>query len=195
MRQFLMILPIVCALAACASNGDGAGVIETPDGDKYNLSISPKGWVTVETSTGRATGYNQNDSFYGSWVDDSKQRTELKYQGNEATNIPKSGTATYYGNVVRVDGVGEIYNAGKSRLNVDFGNKVVDGKLEMSGARDVTLEKGNLHGAKFSGQATMLWNSGGTYRGTLMGNGATEAAGVVDFNNSTLDAVFGGKRY
>lgn len=54
---------------------------------------SPKGWITVKTNAGRVTGYNQNHSFYGAWIDDGKQMTELSYQGQEATNIPKTGKA------------------------------------------------------------------------------------------------------
>lgn len=71
MRSFFVIFPLALMLAACASDG-GAGVTETPDNDKVNLSIGPKGWVTVKTNAGRATGYNQDDSFYGAWVDDSR---------------------------------------------------------------------------------------------------------------------------
>lgn len=196
MRSFFVALPLALMLAACASN-DGAGTTETPDNDKIDLSISPKGWVTVKTNAGRATGYNQNDSFYGAWVDDSRQVTELSYQGTEATDIPQTGSASYYGNVVRVDSAGDIVNAGTSRLNVDFGRKTVDGKLSLSGMqRDVTLHKGSLNGAKFAGQASVLGNSGGSYSGGLMGKGATEAAGIVKFeNNSSLNAAFGGKRY
>lgn len=195
MRSFFVALPLALVLAACASN-NGAGTTETPDNDKIDLSISPKGWVTVKTNAGRATGYNQNDSFYGAWVDDSRQVTELSYQGTEATDIPQTGSASYYGNVVRVDSDGDIVNAGTSRLNVDFGKKTVDGYLDLDVARDVTLKTGSLNGAKFAGQATVLGNSGGSYSGTLMGKGATEAAGIVKFeNNSSLNAAFGGKRY
>lgn len=195
MRQFLVILPVAMILAACSSSG-GAGVSETPDDTKIDLSVSPKGWVTVKTTTGSQTGYNQDHSFYGAWVDDSKQVKELSYQGTEATNIPTTGEATYYGNVVRVDSAGDIVNAGKSRLNVDFGSKTVDGYLDLGYARNVTLEEGTLNGAKFSGKASVLGNSSGRYSGGLMGDGATEAAGIVKFdNNSSLNSAFGGKRY
>lgn len=195
MRSFFVIFPLALMLAACASDG-GAGVTETPDNDKVNLSIGPKGWVTVKTNAGRVTGYNQDDSFYGAWVDDSRQMTQLSYQGNEATDIPNTGSASYYGNVVRVDSDGDIVNAGTSRLNVDFGRKTVDGYLDLDAARDVTLKTGSLNGAKFSGQATVLGNSRGSYSGALMDKGATEAVGIVKFeNNSSLNAVFGGKRY
>lgn len=194
MRSFLL-LPIMALLVACSSN-DGAGVKETPDGSKINLSVGPKGWVTVDTTNGTMTGYNQDHSFYGAWYDNSNQVKELSYQATEATNIPQSGTATYYGHAVRVED-GEAKLVGTSRLNVDFGNKTVDGQLSMDGVRrDVTLHEGSLNGAKFSGQASVLGNSGGVYSGGLAGDGATEAVGLVRFsNNSDLNTAFGGKRF
>lgn len=192
MRKFFL-LPIITILTACFS--DGAGVIQTPDNTKIDLGLTPQGWVTVQTNSGSATGYNQKDSFYGGWVDDSKQMTELSYQGNQATNIPQTGKATYFGNVVRVATDGDIINAGTSRLNVDFGQKKVDGYLDLDLARDITLKEGRLNGAEFSGQATMLFNNKGRYTGSLMGNGATEAVGLVDFDDAQLNAAFGGKRY
>lgn len=199
MRSFFMILPIVALLTACGSNKNngGGGVLETPDNDKISLSISPTGFVTVKTDTGTATGYNQKDSFYGAWMDDSEQFRQLSFQGNEATDIPTTGMATYVGNVIRADFDGnKIYNAGRSKLDVNFGAKTVQGYLELDSARDITLRKGHLDGAKFSGQATTLGNSSGYYSGALMGVGATEAAGLVEFENEPdLNAVFGGRRY
>lgn len=199
MRKLLLTLPLLTVLAACGSggSGSGAGTIQTPDGKRYSLDNSPRGWITAKTDTGTMIGYNQNDSFYGAWQDDSKQFRQLQYQGVAATEIPQSGTATYVGNVVRVDGrLNEIVQAGTSRLEVDFGAKTVQGHLKMDLARDITLHQGRLNGAEFSGQASVLLNNGGRYQGALMGRGATEAVGLVKFdNNSDLDAAFGGKRY
>lgn len=220
MRSFFMILSIVALLTACGSNKNNGGggvleipspnnlstptnnnkktqnVLKTPDDDKISLSISPTGFVTVKTDTGTATGYNQKDSFYGAWLDDSQQFSQLSYQGVEATNIPTTGTATYVGNVIRADADIGIYNAGRSKLDVNFGTKTVQGYLELDVARDITLRKGHLDGAKFSGQATVLGNSQGQYSGTLMGAGATEAAGLVKFENEpSLNSAFGGRRY
>lgn len=184
------------------SSGDSAAadpdVFVSPDGKKFDLSISPKGWVSSKTDAGTVTGYNQNDSFYGAWIDDSSQVGKLFYQGKVATNIPQYGTATYVGHVVRVNALTkEINNEGTSRLNVDFGAKTVEGHLSMPlFQRDITLHKGKLEGAAFSGKASVLFNDGGRYQGHLLGKGATEAAGMVQFDNNTgLNAVFGGKRY
>lgn len=182
-------------MTACKTNDDvGAGVAVTPDGTLLNISNSPKGWVTANTKFGKFTGYNQNASYYGAWVDDSGQYRTLNYQGIPATNIPTTGRATYLGNAVRVEnGVAE--KVGTSRLNVNFDRKTVDGKLTMDSmfVRDVTLHTTGLNGAKFEWQASVLFNDGGTYKGALMGNGATEAVGLVEFkNNSNLNTAFGG---
>lgn len=202
-KLWLAILPMML-LVACKSNDDGGTqqassptrTIQVPDGKTYNLSNSPKGWVTADTNFGKFTGYNQNSSYYGAWVDDSRQVRELTYQGTPATNIPQSGRATYLGNVVRVED-GSITDVGKSRLEVSFGEKTVQGSLTLDGLRrDVTLHKTDLNGAKFEGQASVLLNDGGMYRGVLMGDKATEVAGLVEFkNNPDLNSAFGGQRY
>lgn len=201
-KLWLAILPMML-LVACKSNDDGTQqassptrTIQVPDGKTYNLSNSPKGWVTADTNFGKFTGYNQNSSYYGAWVDDSRQVRELTYQGTPATNIPQSGRATYLGNVVRVED-GSITDVGKSRLEVSFGEKTVQGSLTLDGLRrDVTLHKTDLNGAKFEGQASVLLNDGGMYRGALMGDKATEVAGLVEFkNNPDLNSAFGGQRY
>lgn len=201
-KLWLAILPMML-LVACKSNDGGTQqassptrTIQVPDGKTYNLSNSPKGWVTADTNFGKFTGYNQNSSYYGAWVDDSRQVRELTYQGTPATNIPQSGRATYLGNVVRVED-GSITDVGKSRLEVSFGEKTVQGSLTLDGLRrDVTLHKTDLNGAKFEGQASVLLNDGGMYRGALMGDKATEVAGLVEFkNNPDLNSAFGGQRY
>ena len=191
MRSILMALPLAVVLSACA--GGGAGEARVPDGTRFDLSLSPKGWITVNTRSGKVTGFNQDHSFYGAWRDGNNHFSEFRYQGEEATNIPRSGSATYLGNVVRVDSSGNIFNAGSSRLNVDFGSRTVNGELIMNGlARNVTLERGTLNGADFSGEASMMLHSNGTYRGSLMGPGAAEMGGVLDFNDRDLNAAFGG---
>lgn len=183
-------------MTACKTNDD-TGVMKAPDGTLLNIANSPKGWVTANTKFGQFTGYNQNHSIYGAWVDDSGQYSKLNYQGSLATNIPSGGKVTYLGNAVRIEnGVAE--KVGTSRLNVNFDRKTVDGKLTMDSmfVRDVTLHTTGLNGAKFEGQASVLFNDGGTYKGALMGNGATEAVGRVEFkNNTNLNTAFGGKRY
>ena len=123
----------------------------------------------------------------------------MRYQGTAATNLP-SGTATYLGDAYWVSGTtGQPRKGGKTRLNVDFDKKTVDGKVEFSllsdgRAQDITLHQTQLNGAKFSGRASTLLQEG-TYEGGLFGNGAKEAAGVATFKDKRYDASFGGIRY
>lgn len=188
-------------LSACGSGG-GAGVAETPDGDKINLILGPEGAVTAKTTEGRLLGQNNPNSFYGVWRNDDETLRELRYQGTLATNIPTSGKATYKGDAVWISGYDKGFEkGGTTTLNVDFGQKTVDGSIKFSIfngdelRRDITLHKGTLSGAEFNGKASVLGNSGGVYQGALFGDKATEAAGLVQFeNNSTLDVSFGGTK-
>ena len=101
------------------------------------------------------------------------------------------------------DVAGKIKHSGKTILNVDFGQKTVDGSITFSVfngdefRRDITLQKTKLDGSKFSGKAEagVFFNDGGIYEGALYGKGAPEAAGRVHFKDrADLDVVFGGKR-
>lgn len=199
----LFATAIIFGLTACGSSGDGdgAGTAQTPDGDKIDLSGSPQGAVTGNTTYGILSGQNNPNSFYGVWQHNSGSVYQLRYQGTEATDIPVSGKATYVGDAVWLGSLSNSYRqGGTTTLNVDFGQKTVDGKIAFSllndgRSRDITLHQTTLNGAEFSGKASVLLNDGGTYEGKLFGRGATEAAGLVSFaNNSDLNVSFGGKR-
>ena len=188
----------VLLLAACG--GGGAGSATTPDGTKINLDISSKGEVSGKTDNGKLEGYNNNHSFYGVWLDDSKQLKELRYQGTVTADreVPRSGQATYIGSAVRLDSLTkDILTDGTSRIDVDFGEKTVKGEIDMPfPRRDITLHEGRLNGASYSGNASVLGNSSGSYQGGLFGPNAAETAGIVQFDtNHDLDTVFGGKKY
>ena len=198
MKQMLLLGTTAVLLAACG--GGGAGTATTPDGTKINLNISDSGLVGGKTEKGKLNGYNNKDSFYGVWVDDSKQFRELRAQGTvtPVREIPTSGRATYYGNAVRLDSItNSVLTDATSRINIDFGNKTVDGKIEMPGLRrDITLHEGRLDGASYSGSASVLGNNSGHYDGKLFGKNAAETAGIVKFDkNSDLDTAFGGTKY
>jgi len=201
MLKMSLLASLVLAVSACGGSG-GSGTAKTPDGDKINLTLSPEGTVGAKTTDGILLGVNNESSFYGVWRNDEQTLKELRYQGTEATNIPNSGVATYKGDAVWISGYDSGFaKGGETTLNVDFGNKTVDGKVEFSVfrgdelRRDITLHKGDLSGAKFSGQASVIGNDQGRYEGALFGDGAKEAAGIVQFENSSnLDVSFGGKK-
>ncbi|MCS4533389.1 Slam-dependent surface lipoprotein [Neisseria montereyensis] len=199
MKTTLLLCLSALILTACGSGG-GAGPVVTPDGTKINLDVSDKGLIGGQTDDGEIVGWHQDASFYGAWVNSSHQFQELRYQGTATPvqNIPNNGKATYYGNAVRFDSINEeILTDATSRINVDFGRKTVSGEITMPGLRrDITLHEGRLNGADYSGRASVLGNSGGSYNGGLFGKNYEETAGIVKFdNNPSLDTAFGGKRY
>lgn len=201
MKKLLLSAILVGFLTACSGGGGGgSGTVTTPDNTKVDLGNSAKGDIGAKTTDGELYGQNSNDSFYGIWSNDAKTVRTVHYQGTPATNLP-SGTATYLGDAYWVSGTtGQPSKGGKTRLNVDFDKKTVDGKVEFSllsdgRTQDITLHQTQLNGAKFSGRASTLLQEG-TYEGGLFGNGAKEAAGVATFKgNQSYDASFGGIRY
>ncbi|QIA77743.1 factor H binding protein domain-containing protein [Rodentibacter caecimuris] len=200
MKKYLLSIILAGFLTACGSGGGaGTGTATTPDGTKIDLTNSPKGHVSAKTADGEFYGKNNNDSFYGLWINDAKTVKETRFQGTKATNLP-SGSATYVGDAYWVSGMtGNPSRGGKTTLNVDFDQKSVDGKIEFSllndgRSQDITLHRTQLNGTEFKGEASTLLEKG-TYQGGLFGNGAKEAAGIVDFNNDSYDTSFGGIRY
>ena len=200
MKKFKLSALMLSSLMIAACSSGGSGTAKTPDGTKVNLTDSPKGLVAAETANGIFLGQNSSDSFYGVWMNNDRTFKELRYQGTKATDIPKSGVATYEGHAVWISGYGDGFQqGGKTSVDVDFGNKTVEGEITFSVwngdelRRDITLHKTSLNGAEFQGQASVMMNSGGVYKGALFGKGAKEVAGFVEFpNNSDLDVSFGG---
>ena len=174
MKNILLSTAVVSLLAACG--GSGASDTITPDDAHIDLSKEKKGSVVINTPNGRLHGYNQYASFYGVWVDDNKAKRELRYRGDKTVNVPQSGKAVYHGNAVRWDSVkDQVLNNGESTLNVDFGERTVDGKIIFKGfRRDITLEEGALRGAEYKGTASVVGDSKGRYEGK---NRMPEASG------------------
>lgn len=195
----------VLVLSACGSSGggsndNGAGVVQTPDGDLINLSLSPQGTVGGQTNVGEMYGVNLPSSFYGVWKDNANSEFAVHHQGTPATNLPQEGRFTYKGDAVWLDSSSarNFRQGGETTLNVDFARKVIDGKIEFSVLRgdplrrDITLQPTTIRGTTFAGQATVFGNSGGRYEGGLYGDRAAEAAGKVTFSNNTdLNVAFG----
>ncbi|WP_424405519.1 transferrin-binding protein-like solute binding protein [Pasteurella sp. PK-2025] len=197
----------ISVLAACGGGGgDGAGTAKTPDGDNINLTLSDKGTIAGKTRDGILLGQNNDYSFYGVWKNNAETLKELRYQGERATNIPDSGIATYKGDAVWLSGYDKGFSkGGVTTLNVDFGAKTIEGNIKFSVfngdefRRDITLHKGGLSGAEFSGKASVVGNDSGRYEGALFGKDAKEAAGLVQFEKANslgmdLDVSFGGKK-
>ena len=174
--------------------------IETSDGSIIDLELSPKGLLATETANGLLAGMNNDSSFYGVWMSNDLEQYEVRYQGIEATNIPTAGTAVYQGNAFWVNTTdGSLRQGGRTTLNVDFGNKSVEGAIAFANSSgnasrgDITLHKSTLSGAGFSGRASVSDGLEGRYSGALYGDGATEAAGWVGFADAANSNIaFGG---
>lgn len=197
MKNIFLLCTTTVLLTACVS--DGAGETQTPDGNKINLSISDKGWVRSKTKNGELLGYNSPSSFYGIWIDDGNQVSQVRFQGDETKDMPASGRATYYGNAIRYDSVsdGALRVDGATKLNVDFAAKTVNGTIEMPGLRrDITLNTGRINGTSYAGRASVSGDNSGRYQGGFFGDNAKETAGMVEFGDDTsLNTAFGGTRY
>lgn len=177
-----------------------AAKVETLDGSIIDLELSPKGLLATETANGLLAGMNNDSSFYGVWMSNDLDQYEVRYQGVEATNIPTAGTAVYQGNAFWVNNAdGSLRQGGRTTLNVDFGNKSVEGAIAFANSSgnasrgDIALHKSTLSGAGFGGRASVADGLEGRYSGALYGDGATEAAGWVGFADATNSNIaFGG---
>lgn len=199
MNKVLFALPLALLLAACGGSDSKSDMTIAPDDGKVDYAAFDRGLITVDTPNGEVRGYNQYASFYGLWQDDSKQAHRVIYRGREAAHeMPQSGKFTYLGHAVRYSDVtGKAVTDGKSRINIDFGAKTVDGEIKMPGLyRDIRLHTGQLSGSQYAGDASVFGNDHGRYHGAVFGENASETAGVVEFSKDrNLNTAFGGTRF
>lgn len=112
--------------------------------------------------------------------------------------MPASGRVTYYGNAIRYDSITNdaMPVDGATKINVDFAAKTVNGTIEMPGLRrDITLNTGRINGTSYAGRASVSGDNSGRYQGGFFGENAKETAGMVEFDNTSLNTAFGGTRY
>lgn len=199
MKNIVLLSSMAILLAACGGSSSKSNMAITPDDSKIDYRTHAKGLITVETPNGIVRGYNQYASFYGLWQDNSRQAHRVIYRGKEeARNVPSSGKFTYLGNAVRFNELnGKAMTSGKSRIDIDFGAKTVEGEIKMPGLyRDIRLLTGHLNGTQYSGDATVFGNDSGRYYGGVFGENAQETAGVVEFSEDrNLSTAFGGTRF
>lgn len=216
MRKFLLASLSALLLSACGGNDDVLTV--APDGTVINLGTSAKGWVEGKgDNNGYIVGYNQGESFYGTWTDDNKTYRKVYAYGTDVTNMPSSGQAEYNGHAIRMNPNGEAYNAGAFKFAVDFGAKAGVGAIKTSTGPDVVLNvarlsaDGELNGQAYtiSGVPDIFSNNDqelasaiangtvhqrGRYEANLHGNGASQITGVADFGDVSVNTAFGGTR-
>lgn len=198
MKKVLFGSALLLCLAACGGKSGKTDMGIDPDDRNIAYRDHEKGLITVNTQYGQVRGYNQYASFYGVWKENSGQAYKPIYRGvTAASDIPASGKATYLGNAVRYDVLGDkILTDGTSRINIDFGRKKVDGEIKMPGLRrDIKLHEGELNGASYAGNASVFGHNSGRYYGELFGENARETAGIVEFHKEPdLNTAFGGVR-
>ncbi|OOF65439.1 Slam-dependent surface lipoprotein [Rodentibacter sp. Ppn85] len=122
------------------------------------------------------------------------------YNGNPTQNMPTSGTATYSGDAIisaeNIYGLDpeEDYYHGSSKFNVDFGNKTLEGSLNIPNRnlQPVKVEiNAQISGNSFTGTTDSTRLSNGQVEGKFYGNNAKEMAGLAQSNDQSWNAAFG----
>lgn len=212
MRKILLASLSALLLSAC---GGDDNLVISPDGTLINLGTSPAGWIAGKgDNNGTIAGFNQKNSFYGTWTSDDKVARYVTAYGDDVTNMPTSGRAEYRGRSIRLDANGNAYDAGESAFGVDFDHKIALGVIDVTNGHDVVMDAaqlssdGSIRGSAFtvSGISDITnikdinaFRNGtlhdrGTYRANLHGNGASHVTGVVNFGDVHLNTAFGGAR-
>ncbi|MFZ7342955.1 factor H binding protein domain-containing protein [Avibacterium volantium] len=192
--------------------------IQLADGTELELIDYPVGVVQKDVADGKVKGINLPYSVVGAWlpnnvkvdkegvvIDPRVDQEDFDIFGLSTTKdqIPVSGVAQYNGY-----SLGAIAS-GKLQLNVDFGNKTVDGKLyerkfdNGQNLPDIILTKGVItQGAEnikekdvmaFGGVATYK-GVNGIYSGAFMGPNAEEVVGAVGSEEHGIYEAFAGQR-
>lgn len=166
-------------------------------------------YIVNPMRTSRGTAYAR----YGMVENELDEQVEFFYQGKptEISNIPKQGTATYKGyafgfdmeeisKVFNLEEGAEVENGqwyGLSEFNVDFGNKLVKGKLNdwrgfgtlSNSPKEIAIEA-TIDGNIFVGTA----NQTGYAEGKFYGPDAQNLAGAFNDKQQKLQGVFGANK-
>lgn len=120
------------------------------------------------------------------------------YNGNPTTNMPTSGSASYTGQSIISANVpalaNEDYHTGTSKFNVDFGNKTLNGSLDIERIQPVNVNA-TISGNSFAGTANSAsLPSAARVEGKFYGNAAKELAGLAQGNDNSWGAAFGAQK-
>ncbi|WP_059368517.1 Slam-dependent surface lipoprotein [Rodentibacter caecimuris] len=140
-----------------------------------------------DTRFGVSDSLNENSNGY------------MFYNGNPTQNMPTSGGATYSGDtIISVRNVYGLepkeYHRGSSEFNVDFGNKTLEGSLNIPNRnlQPVKVEiNAQISGNSFTGTTDSTTLSNGQVEGKFYGNNAKEMAGLAQGNDQSWNAAFG----
>ena len=118
------------------------------------------------------------------------------YNGNPTRNMPTSGSASYSGQSIISANVSALehegFYTGTSQFNVDFGNKTLNGALDIRNFHaDINA---TIAGNYFNGTANSSLVSTGRVEGKFYGSQAKELAGFVQANDNSWGAAFGAEK-
>ena len=118
------------------------------------------------------------------------------YNGNPTNDMPTTGTASYVGHAITSVDLNpsdrrDLYE-GDSQFNVDFGNKTLNGALDIRNFHaDINA---TIAGNYFNGTANSSLVSTGRVEGKFYGSQAKELAGFVQANDNSWGAAFGAEK-
>lgn len=154
------------------------------------LGDAPNGnWKTFSGGNYNGTVNGYDHSRFGVIrVGDDKQREF--YQGNQTiiSAMPTTGTATYNGKAVVVNGT-QVDTSANAKFNVDFAKKNLTGVITPAGKSAINL-KADIAGNTFAS------STGATVKtqGTFFGGKAEELGGVFEDTKSGATGAFGAKK-
>lgn len=118
------------------------------------------------------------------------------YNGNPTNDMPTTGTASYVGHAITSVDLNpldhrDLYQ-GDSQFNVDFGNKTLNGALDIRNFHaDINA---TIAGNYFNGTANSSSESSARVEGKFYGPQAKELAGFIQANDNSWGAAFGAKQ-
>ena len=118
------------------------------------------------------------------------------YNGNPTNDMPTTGTASYVGHAITSVDLNpldhrDLYQ-GDSQFNVDFGNKTLNGALDIRNFHaDINA---TIAGNYFNGTANSSLVSSARVEGKFYGPQAKELAGFIQANDNSWGAAFGAKQ-
>lgn len=118
------------------------------------------------------------------------------YNGNPTNDMPTTGTASYVGHAITSVDLNpldhrDLYQ-GDSQFNVDFGNKTLNGALDIRNFHaDINA---TIAGNYFNGTANSSLASSARVEGKFYGPQAKELAGFIQANDNSWGAAFGAKQ-
>ena len=118
------------------------------------------------------------------------------YNGNPTNDMPTTGTASYVGHAITSVDLNpldhrDLYE-GDSQFNVDFGNKTLNGILDIRNFHsDINA---TIAGNYFNGTANSSSVSSARVEGKFYGPQAKELAGFIQANDNSWGAAFGAQK-